>query len=164
MGSNEPNAIVPLVILGGDRVSHTCVIVQRSEVLEQLLKTAIWAASRSSGPGGQHRDKASTRAELSLTCDSLAGLEPEIAAKLATALGLDEHPLRIVVQDERSLSRNRELAIERLAQLVDEALAPPARPRRPTRPGRATRERRLSEKVRRGRDKVLRQRPGDADW
>lgn len=140
------------------------VAVERDEVLQHLLRSAQWTASRSSGPGGQHRDKASTRAELSLTLDSLAGLESEIADKLAAALGLEERPLRIVVQDERSLSRNREIAIERLAQLVDEALAPPAPPRRPTRPGRTSRERRLAEKVRRGRDKVLRHPPHDADW
>jgi len=140
------------------------VFVKHSDVLAHLLRAAVWTASRSSGPGGQHRDKASTRAELTLTLDSLAGLEADIAARLAASLGLEEQPLRIVVQDERSLSRNRELAIARLAELVEEALAPPPPPRRPTRPGRASRERRLTEKVRRGRDKVLRQRPADADW
>lgn len=138
--------------------------MEPDDVLEHLLGAAVWTASRSSGAGGQHRDKASTRAELNLTLDSLAGLDPDVSARLAGALGLDQHPLRIVVQEERSLSRNRELALERLAQMVAEALAPPPPPRRPTRPGRASRERRLGEKVRRGRDKVLRQRPENADW
>jgi len=133
--------------------------VQQSEVLEHLLKSARWSASRSSGPGGQHRDKASTRAELNLTLDSLAGLDPEVVDRLAVGLALDEHPLRIVVQDERSLARNQEIAIERLSELVAQALAPPAPPRRPTRPSRASRERRLAEKARRGRDKSLRRTP-----
>jgi ribosome-associated protein len=76
---------------------------------------------------------------------------------LAESLDLDARPLRIVVQDERSLARNRELAIERLATLIQAALAPPAAPRRPTRPSRASLERRLAEKVRRGKAKMLRQ-------
>jgi ribosome-associated protein len=135
--------------------------VEPSEVVDHLLKSARWAASRSSGPGGQHRDKASTRAELSLTLGSLAGLEPEVASRLAAALALDERPLRIVVQDERSLARNQDSAIERLSQLVAQALAPPAPPRRPTRPSRASRERRLAAKARRGRDKTLRRTPED---
>ena len=136
--------------------------MERSELLEHLVRSADWTASRSSGPGGQHRDKASTRAELTLTRESLAGLESETARAIATKLDLDERPLRIVVQDERSLSRNREIAIERLAELINAALAPPAAPRRPTRPSRASRERRLADKDRRSRDKTLRRLP-DSD-
>lgn len=137
--------------------------METNHVLEHLLKAAQWTASRSSGPGGQHRDKASTRAELTLSLDSLVGLEPGIAGKLAAALDLDDQPLRIVVQDERSLSRNQELAIERLRGLVVDALRTRLQ-RRPTRPSRASRERRLADKTRRARDKVLRReaRP-DAD-
>src|ERR1700687_5785732 len=109
------------------------------KVVEHLLKNAEWTASRSSGPGGQHRDKASTRAELTISSESLAGLEETVAARLAEALGLEEKPLRITVQDERSLSRNQEIAADRLAERVARALAPPAPPRRPTRPSRARR-------------------------
>jgi ribosome-associated protein len=131
------------------------------EVVEHLLKTAQWTASRSSGPGGQHRDKASTRAELTLDQTSLVGLEPSLADKLRIALGLAERPLRIVVQDERSLSRNQEIAAARLAELVTEVPAPPPPPRRPTRPSRARREARLANKARRGTQKRLRQPPDD---
>lgn len=132
-----------------------------SEAVEHLLKSAQWTASRSSGPGGQHRDKASTRAELTLGEDALAGLEPDVADRLAEALDMRERPLRIVVQDERSLARNQEIAVERLRELVKEALTP-AVPRRPTRPSRASRERRISEKVRRARAKALRRAPDDS--
>ena len=137
--------------------------VEHTEVMEHLMKSVEWTATRSSGPGGQHRDKASTRAELSLTLEGLASLEPAIVEKLTVALGLREHPLRIVVQDERSLSRNKEIAVQRLSALVAEALAPPPRQRRPTRPSRASRERRLADKVRRGREKVLRRGPEGSD-
>src|SRR5713226_4330997 len=119
-------------------------------VVEHLLKNAEWSASRSSGPGGQHRDKASTRAELTLGPESLVGLDENVAARLAEAFGLEDKPLRIAVQDERSLSRNQEIAAERLTERVAHALAPHAPPRRPTRPSRARRAARLDSKTRRG--------------
>jgi ribosome-associated protein len=131
------------------------------EVVEHLLKGAQWTASRSSGPGGQHRDKASTRAELTIGADSLAGLEPDIADRLMIGLGLEERPLRITVQDDRSLSRNQEIATDRLTALVAQALAPPPPPRRPTRPSRRKRAARVDDKTRRGTIKRLRRPPGE---
>src|ERR1700682_5913758 len=131
------------------------------EVVEHVLKNAQWTASRSSGPGGQHRDKASTRAELTVSSEILAGLEPSLADTLSVALGLAERPLRITVQDERSLSRNQEIAIERLTEQVAQAMATPPPPRRPTRPSRRRREARPASKTRRGAVKRLRQPPTD---
>jgi ribosome-associated protein len=135
--------------------------VEVEEVVQHLLRGAQWSASRSSGPGGQHRDKASTRAELTVDMDSLAGLEPDTTARLVAALGLDERPLRIAIQDERSLSRNQDIAIARLTDLVADALAPPPPARRPTRPSRAKREARLADKTRRSSLKRLRRGPPD---
>src|SRR6185503_5215065 len=98
-------------------------------VTEHLLQLATWGASRSSGPGGQHRDKASTRAELVVDREALAGLPSQHAERLTERLGLDERPLRILSQTERSLTRNREIATARLEALVAAALAhdPPPR-------------------------------------
>ena len=129
-------------------------------VVEHLLKQAQWTASRSSGPGGQHRDKASTRAELTVELETLDGLPAEIVELLERKLRL---PLRIAIQDDRSLLRNQEIAARRLTELVTEALAPPPPPRRPTRPTRWARESRLASKVRRGSTKRLRQAPDDGD-
>jgi ribosome-associated protein len=133
--------------------------METSDVVDHLLQRADRTASRSSGPGGQHRDKASTRAELTVGLEALVGLDPWVAARLTAALGLDERPLRITVQDDRSLSRNQEIAAERLTALVAEALAPPPPPRRPTRPSRARRAARIDDKTRRGGIKRLRQPP-----
>jgi ribosome-associated protein len=66
--------------------------------------------------------------------------------------------LRAVAQDERSQWRNRELALERLAEMLREALRT-RRPRRPTVPTAAAVEQRLEEKRRRGRTKRLRRPP-----
>jgi ribosome-associated protein len=132
--------------------------VDPSAVTEHLLRTARWDASRSSGPGGQHRDKASTRAELTVSVDDLDGLPADVSALLIRGLRLDEAPLRLLVQDERSLARNQEIAVDRLRRLVTEALSPPI-PRRRTRPTRASRERRLTNKLRRATAKDLRKPP-----
>ena len=129
------------------------------EITAHLLRRAQWSASRSGGRGGQHRDKASTRADMVLTSDSLEGLDAEVAEHLGRALGLDRNPLRISIQDERSLARNQEIAAERLRERVAEALAPEPPPRRPTRPGRGARRGRLEAKIRRGSIKRLRRPP-----
>jgi ribosome-associated protein len=135
--------------------------VDVDEITQHLLTRASWSASRSSGPGGQHRDKASTRAELTLDATSVGGLEAGVAVRILAGLGQEEGPLRISVQDERSLARNQEIAVSRLQQRVAEALAEPPPPRRATRPSRSARRARLEGKTRRGQIKRLRQPPSD---
>ena len=66
--------------------------------------------------------------------------------------------LRAVAQDERSQLRNKELAVERLAAVLREALHVERR-RVPTRPTAASRERRLEQKKRRAGVKKLRRPP-----
>ena len=68
--------------------------------------------------------------------------------------------LRAVAQDERSQARNRELAVERIANALREALHVD-RKRVPTKPGKAAVERRLEQKRRRSQTKRLRQPPAD---
>jgi ribosome-associated protein len=67
-----------------------------------------------------------------------------------------------VAQDTRSQARNRELALERLADRIERALAR-QRPRRATKPGTAARERRLQAKRRQSQRKRERRRPGPED-
>jgi ribosome-associated protein len=113
--------------------------------------------SRSSGPGGQHAQKSSTRVEAVFdveASDALSGAQKRRVIARAGPV------LRAVAQDERSQLRNRELAVERLVEKLRAALAVPRR-RVPTRPGAAARERRLAEKKRRSRAKKLRRRPDD---
>src|SRR3954447_4372939 len=81
--------------------------VDPRDVADHLLQRARWSATRSSGPGGQRRDKVETRAELTVDLEALEGLEPSLAARLAERLGLRERPLRITSQAERSLARNQ---------------------------------------------------------
>ena len=137
--------------------------METSDVVAHLLERARWSASRSSGPGGQRRDKVETRAELTIDQDALDGLEPALAARLTARLGLAERPLRITAQESRSLAENREHAAGRLAALIADALAPPPPPRRPTKPSRAARQERLAAKSVRSTVKRLRQRPVDSE-
>ena len=114
--------------------------------------------SRSSGPGGQHAQKTETRVEAIFDVDASPTLSDEQKARIQARLG---SVVRAVAQDERSQSRNRELALERLAAALRDALRV-ERPRRPTTPTKASQERRLGEKRTRSRTKKLR-RPPDTE-
>ena len=114
--------------------------------------------SRSSGPGGQHAQKSSTRVEASFDVEASSALTEAQKRRVVERAG---PVIRAIAQDERSQLRNRELAIERLVEKLRDALAVP-RKRVPTRPGAAAHERRLAGKRRRGRTKALR-RPPDAE-
>jgi len=113
--------------------------------------------SRSSGPGGQHANKAETRVEAVFDVEASASLSAAQKRRVVARAG---PVLRAVAQDERSQARNRELAVERLVAKLAEALRVERR-RRPTRPTAASRERRLAEKRRRADVKRKRAAPGD---
>jgi len=135
-----------------------------TRVAAAIAERATWGFSRSSGPGGQRRDKTETRAELTIRAEDLTGLEgvrERDLARLVSALRLDARPLRLTSQAQRSRERNREVVMERLERRVADALAPPAPSRRPTKPSRAAKERRLAEKTHRAKIKSGRRAPGD---
>ena len=113
--------------------------------------------SRSSGPGGQHAQKTETRVEAVFDVEASEALTDSQKARVTRKAG---PVLRAVAQDERSQARNRELALERLTETLREALRVERR-RRPTKPSPASRERRLTQKRRRGETKQLRRKPED---
>ncbi len=113
--------------------------------------------SRSSGPGGQHAQKSETRVEAVFDVEASSSLSDTQKRRVIAKAGT---VLRAVAQDERSQLRNKELAVERVIEALREALRVP-RHRTPTKPTKAARERRLSEKKRRGETKKLRRPPGD---
>jgi len=117
--------------------------------------------STSSGPGGQHVNKAETRVTLLFdvaNSDSLAEVEREqVMQRLASRID-SSGVLQISSQASRSQHQNRETAVARFQQLLAEALKP-RRQRRKTRPGRAAVEKRLAEKKKRSQKKQERRRP-----
>ena len=111
--------------------------------------------SRSSGPGGQHANVTASRVEAVFDVEGSAALSGSQRARLLEKLGPS---VVAVAQDARSQSRNRGLALERLAARIAAALRVPRR-RRQTRPTRASRDRRLEQKRRAGERKRARRRP-----
>ena len=106
--------------------------------------------SRSSGAGGQHVNKTSSRVEIFWNVLTSRALSEEQRARLQEKLGprlTTEGSIRVVASDMRSQSRNRDLAEERLAELVRRALVVP-RKRKATKPTRAAKEARLEAKKR----------------
>jgi len=111
--------------------------------------------SRSSGPGGQHANVTASRVEAVFDVEASAALDETSRERLLARAGAT---VTAVAQDARSQSRNRELALQRLAQKIAAALTVPRR-RRPTRPTKASRMRRLERKRRIGERKRGRRRP-----
>ncbi|WP_313408611.1 alternative ribosome rescue aminoacyl-tRNA hydrolase ArfB [Aeromicrobium sp.] len=113
-----------------------------------------WRFSRSSGPGGQHVNTTETRVEVLWSPADSTVLTPDQKARVAARLRgrLVDGRVSVVASSHRSQLRNREDAVQRLEELVAEALRP-VKKRRPTRPTRGSVERRLDAKRRRSQTK-----------
>ena len=123
----------------------------------------MWRFGPSGGPGGQHANRAHTRAELGLDIVNSTAIPPELRARVLAALDGDlvDGELWVVVDETRSQWRNRQLARRRMKERILEATKPPAPPRRRTKPSRAAKRRRVEEKRRRGEIKRGRKRPSE---
>ncbi|BAN02556.1 alternative ribosome rescue aminoacyl-tRNA hydrolase ArfB [Ilumatobacter coccineus] len=116
--------------------------------------------SASGGPGGQHANKAATRVELSWDVTTSSAFRHEVQrARVRKRLG---DVVRVVVDDERSQVRNRDIARQRLVDKVRGAVAVPKR-RRATKPTRGSQRRRLAAKSQRSELKQQRRSPRHDD-
>jgi ribosome-associated protein len=111
-------------------------------------------ASRSSGPGGQHANVTASRVEAVFDVAASRSLDEARRVRLMERLG---PVVTAVAQDARGQSRNRDLALERLAAKIAAALHVP-KSRRATKPTKASRRRRLDAKRRTGERKQARRR------
>lgn len=118
-----------------------------------------WTFSPSGGPGGQHANRSNTRVELTWDIEKSAAASPDLLNRLRAKLG---PVLSVTVDDERSQSRNRDIAQRRMAQRIREALVP-EKPRRKTKPTRGSKERRLHSKRAKSQNKQLRRAPNPHD-
>jgi ribosome-associated protein len=138
-----------MAVMGADTLR---VQVGRGKAIELPLGEIELRFSRSSGPGGQHVQKTETRVEAVFDVEASSTLSDSDKRRLLARTG---PVVRAVAQDERSQSRNRELALERLAETIASGLRRQRR-RRATTPSPEARERRLATKRRRASTKRLR--------
>ena len=120
-----------------------------------------WRFSRSSGPGGQHVNTSDSRVELFWNVVASSTLTDDQRVRIITRLDrrLVAGVVTVVVSEQRSQLRNREIALDRLADLVASALAPDGPRRRPTKPTKGSGRRHLAAKQQRSATKRQRQRP-----
>ncbi|SDX86476.1 alternative ribosome rescue aminoacyl-tRNA hydrolase ArfB [Citreimonas salinaria] len=131
------------------RITPT-IAIEDWELTEQFI--------RSSGPGGQNVNKVSSAVELRFEADRSPNLPGPVKARLRRLAGrrwTKEGALVLQVDETRSQARNREIARDRLAELILKATEKPKR-RIPTKPSLGAKKRRLKAKKVRGEVKAMR--------
>jgi ribosome-associated protein len=129
----------------------------RFEIPESELR---WRFDTPGGPGGQHANKTSSRAELRFDVSASRAFDEPTRDRIVQRLGSE---VKIIEYGSRSQVANRKEAIARLYALVEDAGLPDPPPRRATRPSRSARARRVSDKRARSATKRNRRAPGPED-
>ncbi len=126
-----------------------------------ILSELQFKAIRSSGPGGQHANKVSSKVEVIFDLVNSAGLNEREKDRLQLKLKskLSKNGVLLLQCDEsRSQHKNKELVTQRLLKLLENALILPKK-RRPSKPSRSSIEKRLTSKKKAALKKANRGKP-----
>ena len=127
----------------------------------QIIKELNFKAIRSSGAGGQHVNKVSSKIELTFDLENSLSLYDEekefLKSKLSSKL-TKENLLILFCEETRSQHKNKEIAIKRFLDLINENLMRPKK-RKPTKPSKAIIKKRIENKKRTSEKKSFRKKP-----
>lgn len=131
--------------------------MNKTDILRELQFKAV----RSSGAGGQHVNKVSTKIELVFDLEASAALsdieKERITSKLSSRL-TKENVLLLQCDESRSQHKNKALVIKRFLETIENALKVPKK-RRKTKPSRSSIEKRLKSKKKSAQKKANRSKP-----
>ena len=128
---------------------------------ENILKELNFKGIRSSGAGGQHVNKVSSKIELTFDLENSLSLSDNEKELLKTKLSnklTKENTLILFCEESRSQHRNKEIAIKRFLELLRVNLIRPKK-RRPTKPSKSSVRKNAEKKKRTSLKKTLRKKP-----
>jgi len=131
--------------------------MDRPTIIHELQFKAV----RSSGAGGQHVNKVSTKIELSFDLNASKALSSAEKERISLKLGhrlTKENVLLLQCDESRSQHKNKELAIKRFLEVIENALIVQKK-RKATKPSKASVEKRLKHKKKAAQKKANRTRP-----
>lgn len=127
----------------------------------EFERELTFSASRSSGPGGQHVNKTSTKVELRFNIPNSVLFTDEekdiLIDKLKNKIN-SEGELIIISQESRSQLKNKETALTKFYELLEKALTP-LKKRKPIKLTQAAKEKRLEAKRIQSKKKEQRKAP-----
>ena len=128
---------------------------------ETIYKELHFKAVRSSGAGGQHVNKVSSKVELYFDLASSEAFnekEKQLLLKNLSNRINKEGVLKIYSSESRSQHTNKEKVVKRLFKMIEKGLIVPKK-RRPTKMSRAQKIKRLDNKTKQATKKILRKKP-----
>ena len=128
---------------------------------EKLIKELNFKATRSSGAGGQHVNKVSSKIELFFDVENSNVFSEDeknlLLKNLATQL-TKENMLLLTCDESRSQHKNKELVIKRFLEMIKQSLIIPKK-RKPTKPSKASIKRKAENKRKQALKKSMRKKP-----